>query len=204
MARPAGGVVPGRARSHEAGPPAGSLTKIWHEEGTRGLYRGLGPTLAALLPNWAVYFTVYDRLKATLHTKAAGTPWPMDHRPLRLRVPWTREPCSCCCPSTWQHCSRAGAALSGRLGLPPAAAPEARGRAEGSQMPQTVQHMLAAAGAGLATMTVTNPLWVVKTRLQTQHIGIRMGRWARRADLRPALRVHRLAAVALQEMPNLL
>ncbi|CAI9096147.1 OLC1v1032231C1 [Oldenlandia corymbosa var. corymbosa] len=91
-----------------------SLQHIVRNEGFRGLYRGLSPTLAALLPNWAVYFTVYGHLKSLLHSHADS---------------------------------------SGQLTVP--------------------ANMIAASGAGAATAIAANPLWVVKTRLQTQ--GMRQG-----------------------------
>ncbi|KAA0046663.1 nicotinamide adenine dinucleotide transporter 1 [Cucumis melo var. makuwa] len=86
----------------------GSLQQIFHKEGLRGMYRGLAPTVLALLPNWAVYFTIYGQLKTFLG-------------------------------SDDEHCQLSIGA-----------------------------NMMAASGAGAATTIATNPLWVVKTRLQTQ------------------------------------
>ncbi|KAK6260289.1 Mitochondrial substrate/solute carrier - like 10 [Theobroma cacao] len=91
----------------------GSLEQIFRKEGLRGMYRGLSPTVLALLPNWAVYFTMYEQLKDFL------------------------------CSNNENHHLSIGA------------------------------NMLAASGAGAATTIFTNPLWVVKTRLQTQ--GMRVG-----------------------------
>ncbi|XP_027363432.1 nicotinamide adenine dinucleotide transporter 1, chloroplastic-like [Abrus precatorius] len=86
----------------------GSLEQIFHKEGWRGMYRGLGPTVLALLPNWAVYFTMYEQLKSLL------------------------------CSEDESHHLSIGA------------------------------NVAAASGAGAATTIATYPLWVVKTRLQTQ------------------------------------
>ena len=74
------------------------------------MFRGLSPTILALLPKWAVYFTTYDRIR-----RAAG--------------PWA---------------------------------------ARGGARRERVADVAAAGGAGAATLVATNPLWVAKTRLQTQ------------------------------------
>lgn len=52
---------------------AGTFNKIMRTEGFRGLYRGLGPTIFGYLPTWAIYFTVYDKVKLKMG-KLRGTP----------------------------------------------------------------------------------------------------------------------------------
>ena len=45
-----------------------TVRRIWEQDGVRGFYRGLGPTIFGYLPTWAIYFTVYDAAKEQLIT----------------------------------------------------------------------------------------------------------------------------------------
>lgn len=45
---------------------ADGFTKLFREEGVRAAYRGLTPTVLALLPSWAIYFPVYEHMKGKL------------------------------------------------------------------------------------------------------------------------------------------
>jgi len=42
---------------------SGALKVLIREEGIRGWYKGLGTTTMALVPTWAIYFSVYNYLK---------------------------------------------------------------------------------------------------------------------------------------------
>ncbi|KAI8052779.1 mitochondrial carrier domain-containing protein [Thamnidium elegans] len=86
----------------------GTLSRIWTEEGIRGLYRGLGPTILGYLPTWAIYFTAYDY-----------------------------------CKSHWAD--------------------------ELGHDKEWLLHISSAMSAGAASTMLTNPLWVIKTRLMTQN-----------------------------------
>ena len=88
-----------------------SLRAIWRQEGLKGLYRGLSPTLLGYLPTFGIYFPAYHQFKH-IYTSAL---FPKD-----------------------------------------------------STKSSSLVHVIAAMSAGACSSIVTNPLWLVRTRLMTQ------------------------------------
>lgn len=68
------GISPaGTSASRRVEGVSGTVRQILQHEGIRGLYRGLAPTIYGYLPTWAIYFTVYDRVKAELSLRRNGS-----------------------------------------------------------------------------------------------------------------------------------
>ncbi|KAJ0978583.1 hypothetical protein J5N97_014057 [Dioscorea zingiberensis] len=188
----------------------GSLEQIVQREGVRGMYRGLSPTVLALLPNWAVYFTVYEQLKSVLYSNdrnelsvganmiaAAGAGAATTIATNPLWVVKTRFQTQGLRVGVVPYRStltalRRIAHEEGIRGMYRGLSPTVLALLPNWAVYFTVYeqlksvlysndrnelsvgaNMIAAAGAGAATTIATNPLWVVKTRFQTQ--GLRVG-----------------------------
>ena len=79
----------------------GTFKSILTENGLRGLYRGLGPTMLGYLPTWAIYFAVYDGIKTVfgdppdggLHSKPRERLYPAaqvkGYQPVIREHPWS-------------------------------------------------------------------------------------------------------------------
>ncbi|KAF8695239.1 hypothetical protein AX14_001846 [Amanita brunnescens Koide BX004] len=65
---------------------ADTVRKVFLEDGLRGFYRGLGPTILGYLPTWAIYFAVYDGIKTYFGQPPLASPpsYSGAHTPDRL------------------------------------------------------------------------------------------------------------------------
>jgi solute carrier family 25 folate transporter 32 len=107
--------VAGVGAAHKYDGVLRALRTIYREEGVRGWYHGLTPTICSVAIFWSCYFPCYEYAKTILAD------------------------------------------------------------ATGSTLDSPRVHLAAAGSAGLVTDVITNPLWVVRTRLTTQALVDRPG-----------------------------
>ncbi|XP_030512104.1 nicotinamide adenine dinucleotide transporter 1, chloroplastic-like isoform X1 [Rhodamnia argentea] len=157
--------VDGVPSGHKGSVIITSLQTIIKKEGLKGLYRGLSPTILALIPNWAVYFMVYERLKGLVHSHGWLSQYHLRNNRSRYKLLFDYihqhfEDYICWKPNrfmyTWSF------DLIKRL--------MSLDAVDNGDQVSTGTNMIAAVGAGAAQAITTNPLWVVRTRLQTQGI----------------------------------
>lgn len=77
----------------------GTVKFVLQNDGLRGMYRGLGPTILGYLPTWAIYFAVYDGIKSyfgepplgakSQHSNIYPAAQPKGYQPLMREHPWS-------------------------------------------------------------------------------------------------------------------
>ncbi|KAF1889413.1 hypothetical protein Lal_00024738 [Lupinus albus] len=158
-----------------------SLQNIFKTEGFRGMYRGLSPTILALLPNWAKNKKRHnpkslDNLPINFdlsYNLLLGTAFPNLLVENIVTIATLEIPCQLTTPLLYvlkliMESSFATVVPCDKYATGPSHGISLLKMQDGSNELTTVGNIISAAGAGAATAISTNPLWVVKTRLQTQ------------------------------------
>ena len=151
----------------------GALSTILREEGLAGWFRGIAPAVSSVAVFWAVYFPCYDAAKEKvvdvtgldgMLSKCPGLQPPMRSPPQRP-TRWPKAPSG---PERstlaarmprrrlwWSSGAWADLTAFGHAGLPATS---------------SLVHCSAAALAGGLTDVMTNPLWLVRTRMATSRM----------------------------------
>lgn len=115
---------------------------LWKEEGLRGFYRGAFPGLLGSGSSWGLYFFLYEGCKQRLYNESTNE----KNEKIRIRsIPNAIEQ-----EDTKRVILEKNPPPLSKITL------------------TTSQHMYAAWEAGSITCIFTNPLWLVKTRMQLQ------------------------------------
>jgi hypothetical protein len=165
----------------------GALSTILREEGLAGWFRGIAPAVSSVAVFWAVYFPCYDAAKEKVveTTGLDGMPkgslarsWPCGHRS-RGPPAGSERSCSSAQGPRGPGGPRGRGALAARMpsrrrwwrsaALANAADLTAVGHA-GLPATSSLVHCSAAALAGGLTDVMTNPLWLVRTRMATSRM----------------------------------
>ncbi|THG13002.1 hypothetical protein TEA_006983 [Camellia sinensis var. sinensis] len=176
--------VHGLPEAHHSGPKGSiiitSLQNIIRTEGLKGLYRGLSPTLVALLPNWAVSITFLELLlKINDHhygytteeflvpTKESACGFLVSESPEIPSFFLLGKAISVFLVSS-SHCGKTTIleATSLLIVLISFNISYCDNTVNNSSQLTFGANMIAASGVGAVTAIAANPLWVVKTRLQ--------------------------------------
>jgi len=76
----------------------GTLSTIFKQEGIRGWYTGLGTSLFALCPNWAIQFTFYSEFKGLWASRLGLKDGPTLHLMSAIPAGWGTD---LCCQPLW-------------------------------------------------------------------------------------------------------